>query len=205
MAKKVRHHDGPDDPGRRRPSPRRRPRRVSGKKRAVQRAIPASQAVQRARALNTLAWAHGVMEMLLEGFTEQHATFQPTPTDNHLLWTLGHLADTYYVWANMLDGKLREPPPEYVRLFGFGSTPVADPRVYPTLAEVRAEYARAYEMLVHAVCQQTDADLAKPLHGDNSWLADSRLEAIYRMAHHEGWHQGQVSAIRRALGLKRIH
>ncbi|MBY0263557.1 MAG: DinB family protein [Phycisphaerales bacterium] len=205
MAKKVRHHGDSGDPKRRKPA--RRPR-MSGKKRAATKPpVPPSpaQIVQRVRALNVLAWAHGTMELLLQDFPESRSTFQPSPTDHHLLWTLGHLADTYYVYANMLDGKRREPPFDYVKLFGFGSKPVDDPAIYPSLAHVRAEYDRAYELLVGVVSQQTDLDLAKPLHGDNAWLADTRLEAVFKMAHHEGWHQGQVSAIRRALGLKSIY
>jgi len=204
MAKKVRHHGDSEDLKRRKPA--RRPR-MSGKKRAVAKPptppTPA-QIVQRVRALNILAWAHGTMEMLLEGFPDDRATFQPTPIDNHLLWTLGHLADTYYVYANMLDGRRREPPFDYVRLFGFGSKPVDDPAIYPSLAHVRAEYDRAYELLVAVISQQTDADLAKPLLGDNAWLAANRLDAVFKMVHHEGWHQGQISSIRRALGLKSI-
>lgn len=202
MAKKVRHHDDPNDPKRRKPK---RLPRMSGKKRSAAKPPTAAQIVQRVRALNTLAWAHGTMELLLQDFPEAKATYQPTPTDNHLLWTLGHLADTYYLWANMLDGKRREPPYDYVKLFGFGSKPVDDPGIYPSLAHVRAEYDRAYELLVGVISQQTDVDLAKPLHGDNAWLADTRLDAIYRMAHHEGWHQGQIAVLRRALGLKSVY
>lgn len=49
--------------------------------------------------------------------------------------------------------------------------------------------------------KRTDEEMARPAAGEPNRLAKDRLDAAHRTAWHIGWHTGQVSSLRRALGM----
>lgn len=155
-------------------------------------------------AIDTLAWVHATTDKLIDQIPAAAALHQPCGTDNHLLWTVGHLAVTYGWFASLLDGKPVDVPAGYHERFGYGSRPVADAGAYPSLAEVRRHYAAGYERMMDAVHRLKPADFGKPTVADSHGLARTRLEVVLRAAWHDGWHSGQLSAIRRSLGLPPI-
>lgn len=175
------------------------PRRAAKPARA---AAPTQDPVR--RALELLNFAHGSTTALLADWPEDKLTFQPSPTDNHALWTIGHLAATYQWFATLLDGTRAPLPDNYNALFGTGSKPVADPAAYPPAAEVRAQFDRAYQRFVDLAARIRPADAAKPTIGDSHGFCRDRADVLDKAAWHEGWHAGQLSSLRRALGLKGI-
>jgi hypothetical protein len=50
----------------------------------------------------------------------------------------------------------------------------------------------------------TESEAFMPCVGDSHGLASNRIEVIDRNAWHEGWHSGQLSSLRKALGLPGI-
>ncbi len=46
--------------------------------------------------------------------------------------------------------------------------------------------------------------LAMPLTEKTGGFTSDPVDALYKLAWHEGWHMGQVATLRRALGLKSI-
>jgi hypothetical protein len=54
---------------------------------------------QVARAIANLQWVHSTTEKLTQGWPADKVTYQTTPTDNHVIWTMGHLASTYEWWV----------------------------------------------------------------------------------------------------------
>jgi uncharacterized damage-inducible protein DinB len=148
-----------------------------------------------------LVWVHSMFEKLLDGFPEDKATFQPSPSDNHLAWTLGHMATAYAWFASLLDGKMMTLPESYNTLFGPQSKPTSDPKAYPPVAELRQSFKAAYDRFTDAMKKLSPADLNKPPAAESHGFGKTRQEVILLTAWHDGWHSGQVSSLRRALGL----
>ncbi len=157
-----------------------------------------------ARSLESARFAHGSVAKMFEGFPEDKATFQTSPTDNHLIWHIGHLAETYAWFASALDGKPVGSNEASNALFGMGSKPLPDPKAYPSIAALRARFDANWNRLMAAAEALDDADAAKaPLAESGGFLRD-RLDVVEKAAWHDGWHAGQISGLRKALGLKGV-
>lgn len=161
----------------------------------------AGQRTEIARAIALLAWCHEFTGKLCAGFPEEKLTAQPVATDNHLLWQIGHLATGYAWFASMLDGKSSALGEPFDKLFGWGSTPIADLAAYPDHAMVRKVHDDQYQRLVKAAEQLDDKAATAPLPKEAGDFASSKLDVLQKCIWHEGWHQGQISSLRRALGL----
>jgi len=157
----------------------------------------------RQRSLDSLKYAHSMTMSLLKDFPEASACHLPSPTDNHLLWSVGHLAATYG-WMLSLVGKPAGVPENYMTLFGWGSKPSPDAKMYPNLSAVCEALESEYQSFMRAVVEMPEAQLSQPLVKDSSGFAKDTIELVDRAAWHEGWHSGQISSIRRALGLKGV-
>jgi hypothetical protein len=156
---------------------------------------------QRTRPLDSLKFARSMTAGMLKDFPEAKMCFQPAPTDNHMLWSLGHMAATY-TWMLSLLGQKGGTPEAYATLFGWGSKPTPNAKDYPPLAEVKAQFDSEFDRFVKYVAEVPEADLTKPLGEAAGGFAKDTVELIDRAAWHEGWHAGQMSSLRRALGLK---
>ena len=155
----------------------------------------------KARAIANLEFAHENLLEMLADFPADRYTAQLPGAPNHALWTVGHLA-TGYLWFGGAAG-LAMPalPDSYDGLFGYGSSPVADPLKYPAMAEVRSYADKAFAAMALGANRLTDAELAAPPAVDTGGFVSDRLAAIEKAAWHEGWHAGQIAMLRRALGL----
>lgn len=156
----------------------------------------------RDRAVAAAINAHETLHFLLEDFPADQRLFMPSPTDSHVLWQIGHLT-TFYAWTAGLLGA--EPLPisqPFNDAVGYRSVPKPDSAAYPSFEDVLAGHKTAWDYMIAAARGTRPADLLRPLDGDNATYAADRLTVIERIAWHEGWHTGQISAIRRALGLK---
>ena len=168
------------------------------------RAKPADAGPLKATAVANMRWVHTTLDKLIDTFPEDQALRQPVPTDNHLLWTIGHLAVTYSWLVSLLEGKMFELPGTYNALFGYGSKPGSDAAAYPPIAEAKRNYTAAYTRFLAAANKLTAHDLDKPPAADSFGFAKTRHEVLLRAAWHDGWHSGQLSSLRRALGLPSV-
>ncbi|HVU63234.1 MAG TPA: DinB family protein [Phycisphaerales bacterium] len=167
-------------------------------------ARPGNGAAEIARAIELLEWTHTMTGKLCAGFDESHLLSQPSSSDNHLMWQIGHLATAYAWFGSMLDGRPATLGEMYDKLFGYGSKPTSDASMYPAQAEVRRIHDEQYQRVLRAARAMSDADGLKPPAVDSGGFAKNRLDALYKCVWHEGWHQGQISALRRALGLPSV-
>jgi hypothetical protein len=152
------------------------------------------------RAIALMRWTHDLTVRMLDSFAPAQLLHANFPGENHALWTMGHLITGYAWWAGMIDGTPAQYPPAYDALFGYKSTPTDDPAAYPHPDEVRRVFDGAWRRVMDAAHSLTDADALRPTATDSHGFAASRLEAIYKLLWHEGWHQGQLSTLRRSLG-----
>src|SRR5262249_44124745 len=114
-----------------------------------------------ARALAELDGSHAMTAQMVNSIPADKGTWECSPADNHVLWTLGHLALTYSWLATMFDGKKADLPVDYEKLFGFKTTPVNDPSKYPSLESVRQNHEAAYQRLTEAIRNTPDSEAHK--------------------------------------------
>jgi len=193
-----------------------KPARPSGKKSASKASKkpakamkPASQAPAPAapsmalnqRAAAFLKFARKMVDDMAAGIPDARATEQLPGASNHKLWTYGHLANTA-AWINSLvTGKMGTVPENYNKLFGMGSTPSSDAAAYPALDDVRAVYQKVFDEVLANFAAMDDAALTGPCAASSEGFASDKLDALLKMAWHEGWHLGQLAALRRGLGI----
>ena len=145
------------------------------------------------------------IKMLTNDLTDEQFTLQPSGV-NHPAWILGHLCCAR-IW---LTDALKLPDVKgwdgaaWLEKFNRGSKIVPERGSYPTKAELLATLEQVHQEVETAVLAMSDADLAQP-------LKDERIRAIFPnvgsmltglMTMHEGFHMGQLSAWRRAMGMK---
>jgi hypothetical protein len=155
----------------------------------------------RGRALDIFRFADTMVNEVAKGFGDDKATAQSLPTDNHLMWTLGHLAVSNFWLASLINGENIAPPAGYEDKFGMGSKPVDDATLYPPLDEVRREYTKSVNLMI-ASAESLDAGmLTEPPPVATGGFVSDRLNVLEKAAWHAGWHAGQLATLRRALGL----
>lgn len=176
-------------------------RRQQGKKKSGSSAPTAKAGSGAKRWSDMVSWSHGMLSALLKDWPQDKWTFQNAPSDGHALWQMGHLAMTYAWVENSLVGTKPEFPERYNALFGFGSKPVDNPALYPSVAEVRSAMERGWERVAKITGAMKESDLAKAPAGDTGGMAKDKGEMVRLLVWHEGWHQGQLSSLRKALGL----
>ncbi|UCD75875.1 MAG: DinB family protein [Phycisphaerales bacterium] len=148
-----------------------------------------------------LNWARHCLHDVIKDWPEDRITFQATAADNHLLWTLGHMAVSDEWILAMLTGKPNPLPEEFSKPFGYESTVSASVDAYPPAAEVKRQFEQARARLLEYLEGINDAKLRERFEGGEGF-AETALEAMQKEAWHEGWHAGQLATLRRALGLK---
>lgn len=168
---------------------------------AQARGKPAASAIGKRAIVENVRWVHATMDKLIDTYPADKALYQVAGTDNHLMWTIGHLATSYSWFASLLDGRSAALPAEYNALFGYQSKPTGNAAVYPSLEEVKSQYRVAYARFSEAMESLSAEDLARPPATESHGFAATRLDVLIRTAWHDGWHSGQLSSLRRALGL----
>lgn len=123
----------------------------------------------------------------------------------HVAWQVGHLAVADF---RLGIERIREPsaeeaavlPPEFVALFGKGSTPQSDPSGYPPPGEIRAGFDQVRQAVMAALPDLDKAELdTAPLRPSHP-LFDTKAGSLLWCAQHEFLHAGQITLIRRLLG-----
>lgn len=168
-----------------------------------------------ARALET---SGPLFTRFLAGFDDTNRTSQAEGLPNHACWTLGHLALTLHRASDLLEGDGPKPLPEqhFVTADGrggtsdrfdtesvcFGSTPDDEPDAYPELPHARRAFDDALARLAGVVRDLDDAQLERTIPWGASELRADDL--VTRMVVHNGTHAGQLTDLRRALGLPSV-
>ncbi|MEO1009315.1 MAG: DinB family protein [Planctomycetota bacterium] len=173
-----------------------------------------------ARTIQGELYARGIeqgvelFERFLPGFDDANRTAQAEHLPNHMAWTLGHVAMTSARAIERLQGQDAPQPlldHEFVvadrgdaERFGtevvcFGSNPVDDPAIYPSLARSAAIFRAVHGRLAGALREADDAALARPTPWGSGRTTVGDL--MHRMAFHIGTHTGQIVDLRRALGI----
>lgn len=157
--------------------------------------------------VSQLKFAHDRVLELIDDFPDEQAFFQSAPTDGHLLWTLGHLAITneWLMSKICANGSPVTLDKAWQPLFGFGSVVQAESTLYPDLASVRGQFDTSHAEFVNVISSLNDDQLLDPAPADRSGgHIPTAAAAAGIKAWHDGWHAGQLSSLRKALGLARV-
>jgi uncharacterized damage-inducible protein DinB len=127
----------------------------------------------------------------------------PFPGFGHAAWQIGHLAASQVILVHMrCFGMAFEDvlPAEWKSKLARGSTPVADAREYPPLAEIRAAFDRIFEDAVRRIRELPDGELDSPAGAEPHPMFATKAQAIGMAVMHETFHAGQIAMIRRWMG-----
>ncbi len=152
--------------------------------------------------LSTMAFARQNTMGFLEDIPEDKVCFQVCPGANHAMWVLGHLATTDDHFLSSVGGKESRCGEKYKALFGMGSTPTGSPSDYPPIDEIKEIVHERREALAAWFGSMSEEQLAQPLSGDAAFFAANHGALMSTIAWHEGLHSGQLTMIRKALGIK---
>ncbi len=150
---------------------------------------------------NGLNWSRQCLHDLLKDFPDDKMLFRSTPADCHALWILGHIALSDAWVLSMITGNENPMGEAFGKAFGYQTDLTEDADDYPAFAEVQTALDEQRQRLLDWVNTATDEQLHAPLDDGGIGFANSPFEAIHKEIWHEGWHSGQLSTLRRALGL----
>jgi hypothetical protein len=149
----------------------------------------------------TLELARRITLKMVDDIPKGKLCYQVTPGCNPATWLLGHRAYADSAFPAMLGDRPPLVDEKWKSLFADGSTPVDDPSVYPPFEEVKATAEKTRAALLEWFESMDEAQLQSPLPDELLPFAPTFGELMRSLAYHEGFHAGQLSCVRRALGL----
>ena len=160
----------------------------------------ANLAVENAKAVLNLS--RDITLKMIDGIPADKACHRALPNTNHAIWVLGHAATTDdYFRTTLGESQTRVTDASWDGLFGGGSTPSDDPSGYPTLDELKNKAEESRTAFVKWYESLSEEQLTQPLPEGYEFFAPNHAGLANSVAWHEGLHAGQLSAIRRDLGL----
>ena len=148
-----------------------------------------------------LEFARSITLKMVDDIPAEKICAIPLDGTNHALWVLGHLAVTDNWFAGTLANRESVIDESWEPLFGMKSEPSADASTYPSLAEIKAGLERARQSLLSGFESLNEQQLQAPVPEALKGFAPNVGGAALTLAWHEGFHAGQLSAVRRSLGL----
>lgn len=136
---------------------------------------------------------------LIEDVPTDRWTWQSFAGQNHVAWTLMHLALSDD-WGPTALGR---PEKQFVGRYGelVAAGPSADPAGWPRADEILDILSNAHARFLACLDEIQDADLARKTSGPIAQYAPDLGTVLTSHIWHEGFHDGQLSVIRKALGM----
>lgn len=153
--------------------------------------------------LAALEFSRNFLNGILRDFPENQALFTPFAGANHATWILGHITWVDDTVLQSWGGQTSGLPAIWPELFAWKSTPATDARLYPSFSEMKACLEERRHALHKWFGTLDDARLAAHLGGEMDWFARSIGHLPGSIACHENMHAGQLTVVRKALGLSR--
>lgn len=151
--------------------------------------------------LQAIKFARGGTKTLLEGIPADKMCEIPAGCSKHALWIAGHLASTDDWFVAELGGGKSNIPEAWQELFGMKSSANADASLYPPAAEVMKALDASHAAVIKWIGSLTSEQLEKPMPKEWQAYAPTMADVPTFAAWHEAYHAGQLSAVRKGLGL----
>jgi hypothetical protein len=156
----------------------------------------------RQHAVALLEFTRKTSNDLVKGIPDDKLTFQPSPTDNHALWVMGHLAGTDAWMAGILNIPNMNVPESVLKTFAYGTKPTASGN--PSATDTRKAFDSSRAALMSWLREAPESAITMDLKEKSGGFATDTIDAMLKLAWHEGWHMGQVASVRKALGLPNV-
>lgn len=141
---------------------------------------------------------------VLEGISDASGNVHISDQTNHLQWIAGHITNTRYNFAPVLGlngtfpyrdlyTEISKPPPN--------NRPADDSLNYPSLTEILKYWNEFSDTFVSGVANLTQEQLAGELPFGSPIQDATLLGFLGFLSSHESYHIGQMSLIRKSLGL----
>lgn len=139
---------------------------------------------------------------LVDDLTPEQCVAQPGSLVNHPAWTIGHIALT----SDVVMLELGEPqafPSAWMERFLPGVPITGEIADYPPMSELMRELEKQHARVASRMGNASPEELAQPIQMEMIRRRFSQVGqfATYAMTAHEGVHLGQISDLRRSLGL----
>ncbi|MEL6497166.1 MAG: DinB family protein [Planctomycetota bacterium] len=123
---------------------------------------------------------------------------------SHAAYIVGHITFTDDTTLNMLAGEPHTLSEPEQKLFGGGATISETLADYPPQSELVEKMHAVRAKLVEYFKGLSPAEIIAPVEGPLAQFGDTRAKLMTSIAWHEGFHSGQISVIRRHLGMPRV-
>jgi uncharacterized damage-inducible protein DinB len=163
--------------------------------------MPAQTIIPAATQVQALKFARGGTRKLLEGIPADKMCTIPAGCSKNALWIAGHLACTDDWFVAEFGGGTSKIPEAWQRVFGMKSSASADAKIYPPAAEVMKALDASHAGVIKWVSSLTAEQLEKAMPKEWEAYAPTMADVPMFAAWHEGYHAGQLSAVRNGLGL----
>jgi len=150
--------------------------------------------------LSRLNFARYATQALLSDIPAEKWCFQPFAGANHALWVVGHLAVIDDFFLGYLAGSPARCPESFEKLFGRGTKPSPNLADYPAPELVQQHFGQRRAELLSWFGSRSAELLVAAFPADFRY-AKNVAELMSSIAWHEGWHGGQLTAVRKGLGL----
>lgn len=143
----------------------------------------------------------GMMNWHLADFTDADMFHRPCPAGNHAMWQTGHIIGSTGRLLAMIDPSFQTPiSDELTGRFTKETSTSNDPKVFPTLAQLREAITKLAEAAAAWVAELPQAKLDAPSPDwAKDWCPTNGL-LVAGIASHVQMHIGQIQMIRRCLG-----
>ena len=154
-----------------------------------------------ASGLASLKLARDTTNAMLDGLEGDQLTHRPCTGGQHALHILGHLAFSDAMTVGLDDDAAGTLPDGFKDAFGMGAVIKDTAADYPPVDVIRAQFTQKREAVIAWLEGLDEQPLLAPLDGPWAEFGRNRAHLPHTLAWHEGTHSGQLSQVRRSLGL----
>lgn len=141
------------------------------------------------------------LQKMFDAIPREHFLHQPFPGANHALWTLGHLATVDQFFLKTVADRDPALFERYATMFFAKSTPSPNAGDYPPIDAVREYFDASRKAFRDWIESLDDERLTAPLPPEQQRFAPNLAGLLLRLLWHEGMHYGQLTVLRKSLGL----
>ncbi len=154
---------------------------------------------------NSLQRAEMLTTRLLDGFTDEQLLVRATRSANHIAWQLGHLiVSTHQAGEMIKSGSMPKLPDDFSKRHSDRTAAVDEAETFLSKAvylEMLADHRRALMMLIQTLDYDT---LLGPAPDGYQDAVTTIADLLHLTADHEILHAGQISVVRRVLGMPNV-
>ena len=155
----------------------------------------------RENGIAALMFARRVSMGLLEDISDDQFFHQLFQGANHAAWIVGHICLNDDRFLTGLEGRPSQLPAGWAALFAAGSSPGAESDQHPTREQMMTQFEARRNELLRWFQEMPTEKLTSPVPDDWKTFGATHGMIMSTLAWHEGLHAGQLTVIRKSLGI----